>query len=315
MQTVMHISEGNSPAVRSSSPNLSRVAFVLLAAFFCIGRALSAQPASPQIAYFNHAYAVIDAETAAAIAHSDYLKTFGVFSIHTTHADGGATWTGRYLNGRQTYLELFGPTDFQDAKPGATGLALTPDRAGGIEIFAVRLVQAGIANPDKQERTRQFGDNPVPWFKYLSLHGDGETLSIWAMEYVPSYFADPRSEKRPAEFPGDVSRKRYNSNNYFQHLMRDVSSVDVATTAHDIAMARSMFVAAGFKVTQTPQRLTASDHEIAINLDVVPLGQAGLRRIGFKLNTPMASAHVERIGQSTLTVGPGDSASWVFQLR
>lgn len=49
-----------------------------------------------------------------------------------------------------------------------------------------------------------------------------------------------------------------------------------------------------------------------IRFDAVPRDQAGLRQIGLSLNRPVECRHEERIGRSTLTVGPGARAVWNF---
>lgn len=288
--------------------------WLVVAMLFLAG---AAHAASPQIAFFNHSFAVVDARTADAIAHSDYLRAFGVFELRTTVADGGATWTGRYLSGRQTYLELFGPKDVQDpgTVEGSTGLAVSPDHAGGLGALTARLIAGGIAKPDVGLRIRKIGKALLPWFDYVSPPGDPKSLSVWAMAYRQSFFDDPRTAKEPPDFPGDLSRERYQSDAWRQRLMRDVSTIEIAATSEDVASARVLLAAAGFHVRQTGSRLTARDQDMTIVLDAVPLAQIGVRRIGFALNKSSGRVHVETIGRSILTVGPGWSALWVFTPR
>ncbi|HEX2593454.1 MAG TPA: DUF5829 family protein [Rhizomicrobium sp.] len=267
----------------------------------------------PQVAFLNHSFAVLDAETADAIEHSDYLKTFGVVEVQTTVANAGETWRGRYLSGRQTYLEFFGPADLKDAPAGSTGFAISPDKAGGLAVMKTRLIRNGMAHPDAALRTKQLGKDQVPWFNLIAPPGEPKWLSVWAMEYVPSYFDDPRAGKEPAEYPGDISRERYRSDAYTGKLMRDVSTIEIGAAVDDIAMARSMLVAAGFRVTVQADGLTARDADTTIVLRKVSDADAGMRRITFRLNRQAAEVHVEQIGHSTLTVGSGAEAVWVFQ--
>ncbi len=282
---------------------------VLMATSACATQA--APTSQPQIAFLNHAFVVLDQETADAIEHSDYLRRFGVLTVSTTHADRGESWTGHYITGRQTYLELFGPRD-GGGDLNSTGIVLSPDRVGGLAELTTRLAQEGVANPDTGQRSRQYGAEQVPWFNMVSPHGDGDALSIWAIEYLPSFMNDARSEKEPAAGPDDViSRERSLPDEYQARLMRDVSAVEIATTPHDIAMARPMFAAAGFAVTETPAHLIARDNQTTITLDAVTRDHGGMRRIDFVLNAP-AAPHVEQIGHSTLTVGPGAHATWLF---
>jgi hypothetical protein len=286
------------------------VALLLIVPSFAVAE----QASPPQVAFFNHSYAVLDAETADAIEHSDYLKTFGVLEIQTTVANAGETWRGRYLAGRQTYLEFFGATDLKDAPVGSTGFAISPDTAGGLAILKTRLVQNGIAHPDSMQRTKQFGTDQVPWFDLVAPPGETKWLSVWAMEYLPSYFDDPRTKKEPADFPGDISRERYRSDDYTTKLMRDISALEIAATASEIATARPLLVAAGFDITATADGVTARDPNMTIVLTNASDATAGLRQITFTLNQPVTETHVERIGHSVLTLTGGE-AVWVFDAR
>ena len=290
---------------------MRRTLAVLLLLGAC-GVAAAAPKQRPHIAFFNHSFVVLDADTADAIEHSGYLKTFGVFETRTTTVNGGESWKGRYLAGKQTYLEMFGPTDVKDGKLGDTGVAISPDKEGGVAAITAALHAQGIAHPDAGRRSRQFGSDQIPWFDFVSTPGEPKSLSVWAMEYVPSYFDDPRTGREPADHPGDISRERYQTDGYVERLMRDVLAVEIACPADDIKPALAMFTAAGFRIHRTRDRLDASDGATTVILDTVAPEQAGWRRIVFALNAPAAEAYVERIGRSTLIVGPGERAVWTF---
>jgi hypothetical protein len=49
-----------------------------------------------------------------------------------------------------------------------------------------------------------------------------------------------------------------------------------------------------------------------IRFDAVSPDQVGLRRVEMSLNRPVAYRHEERIGRSSLVVGPGARAVWAF---
>src|SRR5690242_8434042 len=109
-------------------------------------------------AFFNHAYGVLDQPTADAIESSAYLREFANFEVRTT-IGGGQTWKGRYLRGRETYLELFADGDLpgQDVAEGSAGLAISTDRRGGLPAIVADLRRAGI-EPVEYQQTRDFGD-------------------------------------------------------------------------------------------------------------------------------------------------------------
>ncbi|WP_433544106.1 DUF5829 family protein (plasmid) [Streptomyces sp. CA-294286] len=272
-------------------------------------------PAGRQLLHYNHAYGVLDRETADAIEHSAYLREFADFQVRTTTGSGGQTWTGRYLLGRETYLELFGVGDLpgQDGGLGAGGLALSVERRGELAEVVRRLRDQGIEEPLEFPQTRDFGDGvPVPWFDAVFTSGEYDAFGAWGMEYRPEYFADPRSRTGPARFPGDVGRDRYLSDDYRRHLMRDITSIRLAVTARDLANTVPLLRAGGFSVRSVEGGVVAKGGGSTIRLDAVPRAQAGLRQIGMSLNRPVAHRHEERLGHSTLVVGPGPRAVWDF---
>ncbi|MEW2162622.1 DUF5829 family protein [Streptomyces sp. NPDC007084] len=269
-----------------------------------------------QLLFLNHTYGVFDRETADAIEHSDYLRDFANFQVRTTTGADGQTWTGRYLMGRETYLELFGVGDVagQDGTLGSAGLGLSTERAGDIATVTERLKDQGVADPVSFLQTRDFGDGvPVPWFDAVLTATEYDAFGAWAMEYRPEYFADPRGNTEPPSFPGDVGRERYLSDDYRGHLMRDVTAVRLAVTPGDLADTVPLLKAGGFAVRSAPNGdVVAERAGTTLRFDAVPRAQAGLRQVELSLNRAVKHRHVERIGHSTLVIGPGSHAVWTF---
>jgi hypothetical protein len=268
----------------------------------------------PQVAFLNHGYAVLDQATADAIEGSEFLKEFADFSVRTVSAEGGDRWTGRYLRGQTTYLELFGPHD-GGGDLGSTGIGLSPDREGGLATFSERLPVSGMSEFEYSQRFRQLESEQIPWFRLISPRAESDTLSIWGMEYLPGFMNDPRNEKRVSRGPDDViSRARYLGDGFQRHLLRDICALEIATTLHDAAIAKPLFLAAGFAVKESAGRLVARDATSSVVLVAVPKAEASLRRVEFCLNGTVRR-HEERIGNSVLTVGPGRRAVWVIGPR
>ena len=267
-----------------------------------------AEPAhDPQTLYFNHGYGVIDRTTADAIEHSDYLRTFANFELRTTTGADGSTWTGRYLYGRETYLELLGVGDIGGYPYGQVGLAVSVENDGELATVEQRL-----DDPYTAVQTRDFGDGiPVPWFDFVYTTEDLDGFFAWAMEWRDEYFADPRGKTEPPDHPGDVGRERYLNDGYRERLMRDVTGVHMALTAKDLANTLPLLEAGGYRVRTTPGGAVAQGGGTTLYFDAVPLDQIGLRQVDFSLNR-FAHRHVEQIGQSTLVVGPGKRAVWTF---
>ncbi|MBT2409256.1 hypothetical protein J7I94_01540 [Streptomyces sp. ISL-12] len=281
-----------------------------------VASGVTARAGEEPLLYFNHAYGVLDRETADAIEGSAYLREFADFQVRTTTGADGRTWTGRYLMGRETYVELFGVGDLpgQDGTLGSAGLGVSVERAGDLAKVVERLPEYGVPEPVEFQQTRDFGDGvPVPWFDAVFTDTRYDAFGAWGMEYRPEYFADPRGNTEPASGPGDVGRERYLSDGYRDHLMRNVTSVRLGVTEGDLADTVPLLRAGGFAVrTVAGGGVVADDGTTRIRLDAVARDQAGLRSLGFALDRPVAERHVERIGNSTLVVGPGARAGWSF---
>ncbi|GHH30246.1 DUF5829 family protein [Lentzea cavernae] len=266
-----------------------------------------------QLLYYNHAWGTLDRATADAIEHSGYVGEFADFEVRTTSGADGKVWTGRYLRGRETYLEIFGQGDVpgRDGEPGSAGLGLSTERDGDVEELKTRLRDAGV-QPIDFLQTRDFGDGrPVPWFDAVLLVEEYERFGAWAMEYRDEYLDDPRGGAGPAKFPGDVTRERYLPDVYADKLMRDVTFVHVAVTATDLAHTVPLLRAGGCAPRTEGDSVVAACGGTTIRFEEVPIGLTGLRRAEFELNRPV-TRHVERLGTSTLVVGPGERAVWTF---
>ncbi|MET8764573.1 DUF5829 family protein [Lentzea sp. NPDC004782] len=286
---------------------------VISAVLLALTGAGSAQAGERQLLYYNHAWGTLDRATADAIEHSAYLREFADFEVRTTTGAGGQVWTGRYLRGQETYLEIFGVGDVggQDGELGSAGLGLSTEHDGDIDAVKSRLTAAGHP-PTEFLQTRDFGDHqPVPWFDALFVTDQYDRFGAWAMEYRDEYFADPRSKTGPARFPGDVSRDRYLPDAYQDKLMRNISLIRIAVTARDLASTTPLLRAGGFALRTDPGGVTALKGGTTLRFDEVAMGRTGLKRVEFELNHPVAR-HVEQLGGSTLVVGPGKRAVWTF---
>ena len=263
------------------------------------------------MACFDHVYAVLDERTAEAIAGSEFLRSFGRLEVHTTVADG-ETWTGRYLFGRNTYVELFGPGDVEppDDEPGSTGIGLSPRASGGLEIVAGRMKNAGTP-VEVERKTRHDGDEDVPWFDSVSLSGPQQSFELWVMEYLVDPTDRQRREAAYVEWAGRSERPPQGET----PSIGDVSLVDLGASAEEIALAEPLLEAAGYVLTRSSDMLLARDDETTIRLRSTSRDEAGLRRVEFVLAAPALSVHEEVLGGSRLTVGPGDHASWDFARR
>jgi len=262
----------------------------------------------PQAAFLDHVYVVVDAGTAEEIERSEFLRTLGRFEVETVVADG-ETWTGRYLMGRRTYVELFGPDDVESSdEGGVVGIGLSTRDRGELAIIARRMKQAGV-DAEIGRRTRDKDDAHLPWFDHLSRMGSPQALSLWVMEYL----ADPTDlERRESTYLKWTEQVQDDGGKRPGPLLGDLHAVELGTTADDIAMVEPLLNAVGFTVTRTRDTLLASDATTTITLHRTTRDDAGLQRLEFTLTSPIAEAQVEIIGSSRCIIGPGDRGTWEF---
>src|SRR6266576_662166 len=103
-----------------------------------------AHPIPPVL--LNHLYVVLDSETMAAIVASPLItEELGTFETRTTTANGGEKWTGHYLRGQNTYIELFGPGGFRGARPGMVGIGFGVEDSGGVAALSAAFSARGFA--------------------------------------------------------------------------------------------------------------------------------------------------------------------------
>lgn len=280
-------------------------------------------PAPKPTAFLNHFYAVVDGDTAAAIEASPLIKEFAALNVLTTTSNG-ETWTGRYLRGRETYVEFFGPGDFLrgDGSPvlaGASGVAIGSDVAGLTDTLQAGLEARGSSSA-RFMRTRRIGNRDVEWFDVITPYADAKEdpdFNIWSMEYQVAYFdaGVPDGRPYPGEL-GDISRARFLSPYYDDTLlMHNIVGAELAVAREDFDKARPLLEAGDFAVALSQEAAVAEGGGVRLQFRFVEPDRIGLRRIDFALREVAPEVRAEKIGASVLTVGPGSSATWIFEER
>jgi hypothetical protein len=132
------------------------------------------------------------------------------------------------------------------------------------------------------------------------------------MEYQPSYFDLAEAGKEPAEGADDViSRERYQSDAYRSRMMRDIVELSFDIGAQDFARIAPLLTAAGYRITRSGTAAFADGAESDLHFNMTQPAAQGLRLVRFSLHAPV-QPRVERIGRSTLAIGPGAAATWTF---
>jgi hypothetical protein len=239
---------------------------------------------------FNHFYVTPDAASFDAAERSAFFRAFGALEKRTT-VRKDMTYTGLYLYGERTYLELLHPDSASFGAP--SGIAYGVEVAGAIERAADAL------GPLRLEQVTR-GD--VPWF-HIGRPEQLSGLTEWVMEYVPEFFRGFHPELPPAS-PG-ISRSDALTRaaascgklrDRAEGLFEDVVALDLALGARDAER-------------WSARKLNVADVDIRVSV-AGPGAPQGIRAAWLRLRRGGGSS-VHQLGSTTLSVD-GRGAVWRF---
>ena len=263
-------------------------------------------PASPgDQVFLNHVYTVLDSETFEAIRHEPFVSDgFAATESQTTQSDG-SSWTGFYLYGDVSYLELFEPEGAGEAV-GDSGIGFGVETPGAIDRLATRAQADGYVI-EVDDSTAEVDGEQIPWFRSAEVKGAtaASPLSEWVMEYQPEYMTYGLG-LAPTE-PVDISRRTYLSSKFrVGQLMQRLRSVRLAMPPEDreaFAVAALLY---GWTLRRDGEAIVADGPE-ATTIEIVGDSEKhGLVELTIGLARKPEAQREIQIGHSTLIIGPDE---------
>ncbi|MEQ8383569.1 MAG: DUF5829 family protein [Coleofasciculus sp. A1-SPW-01] len=137
---------------------------------------------------FNHLYITLDTDTLESIAQSEFInQLFCTVSRDTVETDT-ESWSGTYLRGKHTYLELFPPGGAEGLQEGFSGIGFNTQQDGQLDSVAEKLRGLSAKETFSDLRVRQTESGKIPWFHYLTLNpSEREAFAAWLMEFHQDY--------------------------------------------------------------------------------------------------------------------------------
>jgi hypothetical protein len=233
----------------------------------------------------NHFFVTPDRATFEAVGR---MQAFGALEKRTT-VRKDVTYTGLYLYGDHTYLELLQPGSDPFGAP--SGVAYAIEEEGG-----TRRVSEALG---AEARTVTRGE--VPWFLLCAPPRPMRALAEWTMEYLPAFFAGFHPEAPPAR-PG-IARSdaltRYAAScgklgEREQGLFADVAALEIALPVADLAIWER-------------RALRVADAELRVR---PAADRAGILSATLRLRRDGGHS-VWQLGSTTLTLD-GREATWRF---
>ena len=258
---------------------IMKAVFLLL--LFSLPTATAQSSGRAPTVFLTHFYIALDQASYDALRTSAQVAALAaVKESHTTA--GGREWTGFYILGRQTYMEFFGAQALPNGmRSGDSGLALTVEESGGVEMIAARLRTVFGEKVEVATSPRDTPVGTIPWFRSTDIKSDEpESLSTWIMETDPAYLGATHPGAR-IEHP--LSREQGLSWTYLpDHPFDNVVGLTVALNPSDSIHLATELGLAGWKVHRGGQGFAAIGPEV--KLIVVPAGaRAGIRDVELRL--------------------------------
>lgn len=191
--------------------------------------------------FLNHAYIVVGHKIFQALRSSEFfMNDFANVDYKTSVAVNlPKPWTGLYLRGKNTYLEIF--DEFDGRQTGDYGFGFGIEEIGGlkklypdIKSHYPNLIMGDFQQPIDASITKPTAsDKLFTSFKYILFPKipnelSAQHLDTFIMEYTPEVF-DIKNLPSRSNQENDISRNRYNSKSWNpQRYLLDIESITVS---------------------------------------------------------------------------------------
>ena len=288
---------------------------VTVAHLFCFPFDAIAQNQSASTApAFSHCFLVVDSTTFHAIEASPFLKdSFAFTSTITSSVNAGKqTYSGLYLFGRQTYLEIF----IQDKKQplGACGIGFQVERPGALQSLSDSLHKQ--FNFSFSPRTRKGSDGLEYIYAYKSdIYGNeqdtGQLFSSWIMEFDTTYMKSRFSQKHP----NDITRETFQQRRYKKDLyVKDVTKITVHLPRKDEQYFVNIAKALGYNIRRRRSSTLVSNNDFTMVIMRATNKNKGIGKIEVRLNKPKTRQTKYLFGNAILQFKDNE-ATWLFNYR
>jgi Family of unknown function (DUF5829) len=270
-----------------------------------------AAPSGRPEVVLNHLSVVLDAATAHDVAANAFLKdSFASVSQKANVSNDGKHWTGTYVYGERTYLEMYeaGPAQ---GEPGSSGVALGVEHVGDVSRLVVPLADAGAEATVVLRTVQGPSGAQVPWFYQLRAFYRSDPPSNttrWVMEYQKDFL-------RTVE-PGKDGISRAQLAARFQQknrLVKEVVGATLALSEREMERFVKELEVYGWTVRSEGARRTATGGGTTLTLIPSTPSVKGLTAVRFQLVRKGVPPQTVHFGPtSVLSVTSDGTADWAL---
>ena len=267
--------------------------------------------------YLNHVYLTLDSTTYSSIRNSDFLKEqFATVKTKTVRASSNTSWTGTYINGKNTYIEFFDQGGVENK--GYSGIGYGIEIENGIDSLYKYFTGLGMKNITKGLMPYKIEDREIPWFYSFGFYSEDSTatsfLSTWLMEYHYEYMKYLLPDIEPESI--NITRELYNHKRYQNDLLlKDIIEIELALNEFDHNKLVEELKNYGYHIEQRGELLIGNGPDIKIILRAKLENKSGIYRIKFSLNDKQYEQQTVLFStKSKLILNADRTAEWYFTI-
>lgn len=263
---------------------------------------------------FNHFYVTLDAESVKSIDQSEFLANQFCNLTRTTVEADDESWTGTYLVGKRSYLELFGPGGMEGLREGFAGIGFSTRRTGQIDEIEERLEKLVPGKIKRHLRLRKGTDGEVPWFHYLYIEdSDDGGFSSWLLEYHPDYLATKGIHLGES---GLIDRAAYlwpkTEEEPYNLLLDDIPEIELEITPEEHNVLQMLLGAFGFESARSGEAVSYRSRDFALKVTEMSAPIYRIRRVTCSLTSRLDAEKDFSFGDNATLSIKKDSALWLF---
>lgn len=258
--------------------------------------------------YLTHFFVTLDQASYDALRTSPQVAALAATSENHVVA-GSRNWTGTYIWGRQTYIELVGAAALPDGMyMGQTGLALTVEEQGGVAAVAKRLRTAFGDKMETKNTVSTEATGDIPWFSSVdNKDDDSAPISTWFMGIDPGY---PAASHPELHFKNPLSREEYLQRKFLpDHPLDNIVGLTAALNPANASRLGTELELAGWTVQRGSGGFVATGPDIKFT--VVPAkAREGIQQAELSLRHPVPEQRIE-LGSTELLL-KGNTGRFIF---
>ena len=264
--------------------------------------------------FFHFVHPIIDENTYNEIKKSDFLKNEFCNGQEKTHSSANLSWTGFYLTGINTYIQIFNNKDKQNLQKlgcGSVGINFLVDKKEDLDKLT-ELFKQKYSAPIKTGLFEKKVDGAlIPWIH--SIDNELSDFDSSIMAYHKDYLKYKNVEF--SEKTG-ITREQYNKTcNAVPYdktkLFKDIEEITALLSDDVMSKFLEQLTLLGYAINKEGDCTVCRGPGIIFNLKKSIDQSCKLLKLGMSLNRSVSVQQVYNLGNSKLELEK-DKATWMF---